>query len=131
MKTKHAIMRLLRITEMHYANAVEVLGYQYVRHVCANCRGAEEYLTRTTAFWKWWMRHFDIRDEVFLQYFGSYTDDAVLEDIRNHWAASHQPSEVEGRIPDPAWQQMLAAIREEEDATRPVYSPKELQPCTK
>lgn len=120
MKTKQHIMRLLRINEMHYANAVEAIGYKYVRHVCANCKGAEEYLTRTAAFWKWWKRHFDIRDEIFLQDYGSYTGNECLDLVREHWLESHEPEQMEGRIPDHAWQQMLNAIREEEDAQRPL-----------
>jgi hypothetical protein len=123
MKTKHAIMRLLRISELHYGQLVEGLGYQYARYQCLGCEAAVSYLTHTSAYWKWWCRHFDIRDEIFLRDFGSYTQDELLDDVRDAWAHSHLPEQVEGRIPDPAWDQMLDAIRREEDAERPaVYS---------
>lgn len=131
MKTKQPIMQLLRMSQEQYAKAVERLGYAYAEYNCLNCRGAVEYLTRTAAYWKWWMRHFDIRDEVFLADFGTYTAPECLHTLRQYWLESHAPEAVEGRIPDPAWQQMLAAIRAEEDAKRPVYSPNDFQPCTK
>jgi hypothetical protein len=121
MKTKQQIMQLLRMSQEGYAKAVERLGYAYAEYNCLNCKGAVEYLTRTSAYWKWWMRHFDIRDEIFLADYGSYTGRECLHTLRTYWIESHSPEQVEGRIPDPAWQQMLNAIREEEDALRPVY----------
>lgn len=122
MKTKQAIMRLLRLTEMEYAECVEEFGYAYATYQCMGSEAAVHYLTRTAAFWRWWMRHFDIRDEIFLIEFGSYSQQQVLEDIQEMWLRNHLPSEVEGRIPRPAWQQMLEAIRIEEDAQRPSLS---------
>jgi hypothetical protein len=150
MKTKQDIMRLLHMKEIEYAHAVENLGYQFAADNCANCVGAVDYLVRTKAFWKWWMRHFDIRDELFLSQYGAYSVDAELDTdgykflfqlgvkpignttewLRKMWAESHQPANISGRIPDPAWQQMLTAIREEEDAPRPVYKqPKKENIC--
>ena len=131
MKTKQQIINLLRITEAEYAKAVEAFGYSFIRYYCAGSTGAEEYLTRTGAFWKWWMRHFDIRDEIFLADYGSYTALHLVDDVRDNWNDSHQPETIEGRIPDAAWMQMLDAIDEEENAQRPVYAEINQTPCIK
>lgn len=121
-------MALLRLSEMEYAELVEQFGYAYARYQCLGSEAAVNYLTQTSAFWKWWMRHFDMRDELFLIEFGSYTQKQVLNDIKDMWFKNHLAHEVEGRIPNPAWSQMLEAIRQEEDAKRPVYSDNQKQP---
>jgi hypothetical protein len=122
MKTKQQIMTLLGIDELAYGRAVESYGYSFVRHYCSNSTGAEEYLTRTSAFWKWWMRHFDTRDEQFIADYGSYCEPRMRVNLRSLWNDSHQPDVIEGRIPDAAWMQMLDAIDEEDKLNRPAYA---------
>jgi hypothetical protein len=122
MKTKFQIMNLLCMDAGEYAQAVEAFGYAFVIYYCANCTGAVEYLTRTGAFWKWWKRHFDLRDEIFLSDYSSYTDTEMSESLREYWDNSHSPETIEGRMPNPAWRQMLDAIRTEEDSRRPIYN---------
>lgn len=144
MKTKEAIIELLQLTEMEYAKAVEQMGYNYANENCANCTGAVEYLTRTSAYWSWWKRHFDVRDEVFLAQYGSYNVDAAIDKdsykflkgigvkpiistknwLRKLWLESHHPDNINARVPDKAWAQMIDAIRKEEDAQRPVQTTK-------
>lgn len=103
-------MRLLRLSEQEYAEAVEAFGYRYVRFNCNNCPNAELYLTRTRAFWKWWMRQFDIRDEVFLQTYGEYTAPDCLPWLRQYWLQHHAPEAVHPWVPDAVWQHMLDLI---------------------
>lgn len=113
MRTKQAIMQLLRINEMQYSETVEDLGYMFIRHYCTSPVGVEDYLAKTTAFWKWWCRQFDIADEVFLADYGTYTQPELTQDLRIYWLQAHLPEVVEGRIPDPAWEQMFKIIHQE------------------
>lgn len=113
MKTKLAIMNLLKLTEMEYAVAVERFGYSYARYYCSGCESSVAYVTRTSSFWKWWMRHFDIRDEIFLHDYLPYAGTNTVNTLREYWNETHQPEVVEGKIPDHTWQNMLAKIDDE------------------
>lgn len=111
-------MRLLRLSELQYAECIEAFGYRYVRFNCDNCPRAEQYLTRTRAFWRWWMRQHDIRDEVFLATYGSYTQAECVPELRLFWLEHHAPEAIHPWIPDPAWQQMLDLIDKELEEKR-------------
>ena len=114
---KPAILKLIGITELVYAQLVEDLGYQFARHYTLGNEWSVNYLTKTAAFWAWWRSQWQLRDEVFIADYNDYAGTGSENNLFEWWLESHTPQKVESYpsryIIQQAWALMVEEVDQE------------------
>lgn len=68
---KQQVIRLLNWTDMQYCIYQQNKGYEYMRQVIGSDELGVRYLAKNALFWKWWINHWNRRDEEWLGYAAS------------------------------------------------------------
>lgn len=64
---KHQIIKLLRWTELEYAEFQYNTGIDYLNAYIPNDAQGIDMLCRNKIYWSWWKNHWAIRDQEFLE----------------------------------------------------------------
>lgn len=65
---KQEVCRLLGMTEEVYCQYQEQQGLEYMASIMGSDDWSIDYLAKNSLFWKWWINHWNARDEEFLTY---------------------------------------------------------------
>jgi len=65
---KQQVCRLLGWDELQYASFQEEQGIEYVKGIVGSDEWGASHLLKSKLFWKWWINHWNNRDQEFLTY---------------------------------------------------------------
>lgn len=65
---KHEVCKLLGITEQAYCQYQEQNGQEYMQQVMGSDDWGIDQMAKNFLFWRWWINHWNKRDEEFLIY---------------------------------------------------------------
>lgn len=115
--TRAAILNLLGITHDTYSTTVEQLGYGFAWHYTQHNEWSVNYLTKAAAYWNWWKKQWQLRDEVFVVEHTAYANTGSENELLELWLDHHDPQQVEcypsAFILQQAWTQMVEEVDKE------------------
>jgi hypothetical protein len=108
---------LIGLSEKAYNEAVEQLGYEFAERYTLHNEWSVNYLTRSAAYWNWWKKQWNLREEVFYTEYADYAGAGAENELFELWLQHHSPDHVEG-YPSPyiiqrAWEEMINNVDKE------------------
>lgn len=95
LSVKERIIALLNLSEENYAAIVEKYGYDFAWYYTQQHEWSVVYLTRSAAYWNWWKRLWETRDEVFLKDMEAYLNTNSEAHLQELWFDHHMPNEID------------------------------------
>lgn len=88
---REIVLALLEWDDLKYCEFQMQMGEEYLTRTLGTDTYGIEILVKSQLFWKWWINHWNKRDQIFLLRFtGSYSTDTLREEYR----FEHNPSNL-------------------------------------
>jgi hypothetical protein len=91
------VLKLIQLSPEAYTGIVEKQGYDYAWHYTDHNEAAVKCLSLTASYWKWWLRQWEIRDEVFVAEFESYKGMNEQQLLLELYLDHHSPQSIISR----------------------------------
>ena len=79
---KQQVIRLLNWTEIQYCEYQQQKGIEYLKHILEVDEYGIQMQISNQLFWRWWVNHWNRRDEEFLTY-GAFAPERMRENLYN------------------------------------------------
>lgn len=88
---REIVLALLEWDDLKYCEFQMQMGEEYLIRTLENDAYGIEILIKSQLFWKWWINHWNKRDQIFLMRFsGSYSVDVLVDEYK----FEHNPSNL-------------------------------------
>ncbi len=76
MVNQHQVKQLLGWDDLEYGQFQMDAGTEYLKNMLGNDATGIDYLSKNGMFWRWWVNHWDKRDELFISLASDLTPEA-------------------------------------------------------